>query len=80
VRNSVITARYYNSNGFAVAIVAVITNSPAGAIDWTSYIAGTDRTWQEEQAVDDAVSRGDKLSRDDAHYYFPDLPIKLYRS
>lgn len=65
------TARYYNSNGFAVAIVAVITEG----VDWAAYIGGTDLIQRERDAVEWVAEKGDKLSSEDARYYFPDIDL-----
>lgn len=65
------TARYYNANGFAVAVVAVITEG----IDWSVYIGGTDLVEREADAVKWVAEMGAKLSRADAKYYFPDIML-----
>jgi len=64
-------ARYYNANGFAVAIVALITLN----IDWAAYIGGTDLTERQEDAIDWVSRKGCKLSGKDARYYFPDIEL-----
>jgi hypothetical protein len=71
----IITARYYNSNYYATAIVASITEG----IDWSAYIGGADYKVSEEEAVEYVRDYGDKLSEKDARYYFPDikLPYRL---
>lgn len=75
------TGRYYNSNGFAVAIVAVIHYDAEDDTVrmWSAYIGGTDQTWHEADAVDWVARMGDMLRPADAHHYFPDLPMELYR-
>ena len=78
-REEKLTARYYHSNGFAVAVVASVSYGKEKLLDWAAYIGGTDRTWREQDAVDWVAKRGDKLSREDARYYFPSLPINKYR-
>ena len=65
------TARYYNVNRYACAIVAVITSG----IDWAAYIGGCDSTLREEEAVKWVAKRGAKLSMEDAKHYFPDIKM-----
>ena len=71
-----IVARYYNSNYYAVAIVASITEG----IDWAAYIGGADYLLSEKEAVEYVRDYGDKLSRKDAIYFFPNikLPYRLW--
>jgi len=70
-----ITARYYNANYFATAIVASITEG----IDWAAYIGGADYRLPEEEAVEYVRDYGCKLTREDAKYFFPDIELP-YRS
>ena len=73
-------ARYCNTNGFAAAIVAVVNRDDDGSVfDWAVYFGATDKTWDRQDAVDAAADHGDKLSFEDAFYFFPDLPIERYR-
>jgi len=62
----VIEGRYYNANGFAVAIVAVITEG----IDWCAYIGATDSSKSEEETVEFVSKFGCKLAEEDARRYF----------
>ena len=73
--------RYWNANGFAGAIVAVLTLGSCSddLIDWSAYIGGCDLTSRAEEAERWVAKHGNKVSREDAEYYFPDLPIELYR-
>lgn len=67
--------RYYNANGFAVSIIAVINEG----IDWAAYIGSTDgEMFSERQTMNFVSHFGCKLSREDARYYFPgiDLPYR----
>lgn len=66
-----ITGRYYNANYYATAIVAVITEG----IDWAAYIGGADYTMAEKMAIKYVADRGDKLSENDARYFFPDIDL-----
>jgi len=68
-----ITARYYNANYFATAIVASITEG----IDWAAYIGGADPMLPEDKAVKYVGDYGDKLSAEDAYHFFPDMVNKL---
>jgi hypothetical protein len=71
----IITGRYYNVNGYATAIVAVITEG----IDWGAYIGGANHNLPEQLAVEWVARAGDKLSKSDAQHFFPDikLPYRL---
>ncbi len=76
-------ARYYNSNGKGITIVASISiwNKDAEGIehgDWSAYI-GADNGESEENCIRFALEYGAKLSREDAKYYFPEitLPYRL---
>ncbi|KKN08697.1 hypothetical protein LCGC14_1053960 [marine sediment metagenome] len=67
---------YWNCNGMAMCIAA-----KEGAIaDWAAYIGAIPAlASSEEDAVDWTVSKGAKLSRQQANRWFPDLPIEAYR-
>lgn len=74
------SARYQNTSGFALAVVASINFSPDGQLrDWTAYWHGCDKTRREEDAVRWVAKHGCKLSRDDAEHFFPDFPMSHYR-
>lgn len=63
-------ARYYNGNGFAISIIAVINEG----LDWAAYIGSTDsRITSEEETIDFVAKHGCKLTKKDAMYYFPDI-------
>lgn len=67
--------RYWNSNGFGVAIVAV-----AGAVDWAAYIGAQPDPASEAQTMDFVSRRGSKLSEDEARALLPGVhPEALYR-
>ena len=70
-----ITARYYNANYYATAIVASITEG----IDWAAYIGGADPDISEENAVEYVRDCGDKLSESDARHFFPDIKLPYRR-
>ena len=65
------TARYYNSNGFAVAIVAVVNYHDGELFDGSAYIGGTDRCWVAQDAIDWVTEKGDKIKAGDAFHFFP---------
>ena len=62
--------RYWNSNGYAVAVVASIGVEGA----WAAYIGGADPA-SEEDALSWVAARGVKLSEKDARHFFPDLDL-----
>jgi hypothetical protein len=70
-----IVARYYNSNYFATAIVASITEG----IDWAAYIGGADYHLAESEAVEYVRDYGDKLSEADARHFFPSIELPYRR-
>jgi len=77
---SLCPTRYWNTNGFAGAVVATLTfRRNDNLLDWAAYIGGCDLTQYEEDAERWVAEHGAKISRGDAEYYFPDLPISLYR-
>jgi len=51
--------RYYNANGFAVAIVAVINEG----CDWAAYIGATDGDVPMEQTVEFVARHGCKVEQ-----------------
>ena len=73
-------ARYCCTGDAAAAIVAVVNfKADASVFDWTVYFGATRSTWREQDAVDDAAKCGDKMSKEDACYFFPDLPAERWR-
>lgn len=73
-------ARYFNVNGFAGAIIAVIKFNPDDTMrDWSAYWGGCDLTMHKDDAVKWVAQNGDKISLSDAQYYFPDIPPARYR-
>lgn len=70
----VLDYNYWNANGIGICIVA-----KEGAVaDWAAYI-GADDGQHEEECVAWTVRLGCKLSRTQAHRWFPGLPIERYR-
>ena len=67
--------RYWNSNGHAVAIVAIEGHDN----DWAAYIGGSDFTQHEQDAVLDVARNGSKLSREMATLLFPQVTELTYR-
>jgi len=66
--------RYYNSNGYATAIVAVITPD----IDWAAYIGGGP-TYHERDCVHEVARHGAKLGEAHARFLFPDVKLPYRR-
>ena len=64
--------RYFNSNGYAVAVVAHIRVERA----WSAYMGGASDRVSEEEALAFVAAHGAKLSEKDARHFFPliDLP------
>jgi len=79
MKQTIKTARYYNSNNVAVAIVAVVNYHDGELFDWAAYIGGSTRTFLEEHCVAKVVKCGCKLTVADAAHYFLRLPIEKYR-
>ncbi len=67
-------ARYWNSNGYAVAVVASIGVEGA----WSAYIGGADPE-SEEEGLKFVASHGNKLDEEDARYFFPNLDLPYRR-
>ena len=78
-KRELVPGRYFNSNGFAVSIVAAVNTYQGEILDWCAYIAGTDQTFHEEDAHEWAAEWGDKMRQEDAHHFFPYLPIEKWR-
>ena len=75
-----ICARVWVATGFATAIVAVATWASDGAlVDWAAFIGASENTWSKYDIVLAAAYKGVKLPKEDAHYFFPDLPDRQYR-
>ena len=70
----VLSYSYWNANGKGVCIAAI----EGGAADWAAYI-GADDGMRAEECVEWTIRRGCKLSREQAHRWFPQLPIEAYR-
>lgn len=73
--NKVKSVRYYNANGYAVAVVSSET-----PIDWAAYIGSTESIdTSMEETTNFVHKHGCKLSERDARHYCPELKGKLYR-
>lgn len=70
-----IERRYFNAQGWAVAIVASITHG----IDWGVYIGATWGPMSEKETMEYVVKNGCKMQEEDARYYFPELKSMPYR-
>ena len=80
MKDETITARYFNANGFACGIVAVITRDDDGhVITWAAYMGGTDLVQREKDAIDWIAENGCKISLEDAAHYYSWLPANKYR-
>ena len=67
-----IEGRYFNANGFSLAIVASITKG----IDWAAYIGSHSSTNRsEEETLHFVKDKGCKLSEKDARHFFPDIQM-----
>ena len=75
IRQFNIEGRYYNCNGFAVAIVASVTEP----IDWAAYIGADDGSHSKRETVSFTADHGEKLPEEDARHYFPELKEMPYR-
>ena len=62
--------RYWNSNGYAVGVVASIGTGD----DWSAYIGGAAPESEQEGLLFIAL-HGSKLSEQDARYFFPELEL-----
>ena len=70
-----LTGRYYNCNGHAMAIVAVVTED----IDWTVYANGVDAALNDQDAAVWVALYGVKLPEADGRYFFPDIELPYRR-
>ena len=62
--------RYFCSNGYSCAIVALVTPE----IDWAAYIGGSNSD-REQLALEDVAAWGSKLSEEDARHFFSDIDL-----
>ncbi|KKN76873.1 hypothetical protein LCGC14_0365240 [marine sediment metagenome] len=67
-------ARYWNTNGKGICIMASITED----IDWAVYI-GADDGWSEEQLMKWTIDFGAELLEKDARHFFPDIKLPYRR-
>jgi hypothetical protein len=70
-----IEGRYFNAQGWAVAIVASVTHE----LDWGAYIGSTTGPLTDKETLDYVVKWGCKLREEDARYFFPRLKDMPYR-
>jgi hypothetical protein len=72
-------ARFENLGKHAIAIVAAVTYFDGVLFDWAAYIGvGTPEDVYECYA--EVAAHGNKLSRNDAVYYFPHLDAGRWRA
>lgn len=73
-------ARFVNSGGIAMTIVAVLSYNDGRLMDWAAYWGGS-RFSKEIEVCHDIAEYGCKLSREDAFYFFKgkQFPKKKYR-
>ncbi len=67
--------RYFNAQGWAVAIAASITHE----VDWAAYIGATFGPMTDSETVQYVIKHGCKLQEKDARYFFPELKDACYR-
>lgn len=73
-------SRYYSCNSAVVYIVAVVNYYGNKLFDWEAYIWVSESLLQHrEDRCEAAVREGTALSRDNAQYIFPHLPIEKWR-
>jgi hypothetical protein len=65
--NKIVAARYWNTNPYAVCIVAVRGDSGR---DWAAYIAGASGAEFQEEAEIFAMQHGVKLAQREAEFHF----------
>lgn len=70
----VVGIKYWNTNGVAIAIVAV----KGYADDWAAYV-GADGGWKESECVEWTKRHGAKLTQAEAAALFPALPVEAWR-
>lgn len=75
---TVLVGRYTNANGYAAAIVAVISvpeeplhdNTPGWRGDWAAYWGGCNVDMSQENAGLWVARYGNKMSEEDARHFF----------
>jgi len=68
-------SRYWNCGNIGIAAVAV--EGTAG--DWAAYIGGSNTAWSEDEAIEEAMEHGCKLSEWVAKTLFPSI-MGIYRN
>ena len=71
-------ARYMNTNGMQVAIIAVVNFHNGQPQDWATYMGATQNAWKQEETIQWTARHGGKLSEEDGRYFFPDI-AELFR-
>lgn len=66
--------KYFNSGGYATAIVEVITPG----IDWAVYIGGGP-VYYEHECIAQVASFGSKMSEEDGRHFFPQITLPYRR-
>jgi len=64
--NHILEGMYWNANGSAVAIIAVVTPG----IDWAAYIGGTGDDYRKEETLRWVARYGCKLPEATARHFF----------
>ncbi len=62
---------YYNANGYACTIVAVITEG----IDWAAYMGGCPDNYGWDEAYHFVAERGSKIPKALARFLFPEIKL-----
>ncbi len=70
-----IEGRYFNVQGWGVAIVASVVHE----LEWAAYIGTTWGPVSEQQTIDYVARHGCKLVEKDGRHFFPELNDLAYR-
>jgi len=66
-----VEGRYFNAQGWAVAIVASVTHE----VDWGAYIGSTWGPLSEAETINYVAKYGCKIPEKDARHFFPEMKL-----
>lgn len=70
-----VEGRYFNAQGWGVAIVATVVHG----LEWAAYIGATWGEMSEQKTIDYVANLGCKMQEKDARYFFPQFKDLPYR-
>lgn len=75
----IVVGRYWDTEETAITIIAVVMYAKGRLFDWAAYIGGTPPYCTREKTIEFVSKWGEKLLKEDAQHFFPQLPPDVYR-